>query len=122
VQGKRSDTFTLEDGRTVKGADVVKPDTWAWQQSLHAPGCRSGRLRAQSRTSGQILLIVVDKPGEKPFSLISMALTIQVTRLIQAWNQRHWIEQMFRLLKHLLAAEACQARTEDPTMGILSCV
>jgi len=71
------------------------------------------RLRARSRTYGQVLLVVVDKPGEKPFYLISMSLTIQVTRLIQAWNQRHWIEQMFRILKHLLAAEACQARSED---------
>jgi hypothetical protein len=117
VQGKRSSTFPLEDGRTVKGADVVKPDTWAWQQRLHAPGCRYGRLRAQSRTSGQVLLIVVDKPGENPLYLISMSLTIQVTRLMQAWNQRHWIAQMFRLLKHLLAAEACQARTEDAYYG-----
>ncbi len=71
------------------------------------------RLRAYSRTYGQVLLIVVDKPGEKPFYLISMSLTIPVTRLIRAWNQRHWIEQMFRLLKHLLATEACQARSED---------
>jgi len=55
----------------------------------------------------------VDKPGEKPFDRISMSLTIQVTRLIQAWNQRHWIAQMCRILQHLLAAEACQARTED---------
>jgi len=57
--------------------------------------------------------LVVDKPGEKPFYLISMSLEFQVTRLIQAWNQRHWIEQMFRLMKHLLAAEVCQVRTED---------
>src|SRR5712664_763913 len=35
VQGKRSYTFTLEDGRKVKGSDLVKPDTWAWQRSLH---------------------------------------------------------------------------------------
>jgi DDE superfamily endonuclease len=41
VQGKRSYTFTLEDGRKVKGFDLVKPDKWTWQQSLHAPGCRS---------------------------------------------------------------------------------
>ncbi len=40
VQGKRSYTFTLEDGRTVKGSDVVKTDTWAWRQRLHTPGCR----------------------------------------------------------------------------------
>ncbi len=117
VQGKRSYTFTLEDGRKVKGSDLLKPDTWSWQQSLQAPGCRYVRLRAWSRTYGQVLLVVVDKPREKPFYLISMSLTIQVTRLMQAWNQRHWIEQMFRILKHLLAAEACQARTEDAYYG-----
>jgi hypothetical protein len=117
VQGKRSYTFTLEDGRKVKGSDLVNPDKWSWQQSLHAPGCRYVRQRARSRTYGQVLLVVVDKPGEKPFYLISMSLTIQVTRLMQAWKQRHWIEQMFRILKHLLAAEACQARTEDAYYG-----
>ena len=111
VQGKRSYTFTLPDGRKVKGSDLVKVENWAWKRSLHAPGCRYVRLRAHSRTYGQVLLIVVDKPGEKPFYLLSMSLTIPVTRLIRAWNQRHWIEQMFRLLKHLLATEACQARS-----------
>src|SRR5213594_96625 len=50
VQGKRSSTFTLEDGRKVKGSDLVKVDHWAWRQSLHAPGCRYVRLRARSRT------------------------------------------------------------------------
>jgi hypothetical protein len=119
VQGNRSYPFTLEDGPKGKGSDVVQPDKWAWQQSLHAPGCRYVRLRAWSPTYGQVLLVLVDKPGAKPFYLISMSLTIQVTRLIQAWNQRHWIEQMFRTLKHLLAAEACQARTEDAYDGHL---
>ncbi len=117
VQGKRSSTFTRKDGRKGKGADVIKTDNWAWQQSLHAPGCRYVRLRAWSPTYGQVLLVVVDKPGEKPFYLLSMSRTIQVTRLMQAWNQRHWIEQMFRILKHLLATEACQARTEDAYYG-----
>jgi len=101
VQGKRSYPFTLADGPKVKGSDVVKPDQWAWQPSLHAPGCRSVRLRAWSPTSGQVLLVLIDTPGEKPLSLISMSLAIQGTRLMQAWNQRQWIEQMFRLLKHL---------------------
>jgi hypothetical protein len=50
VQGKRSYTFTLQDGRKVKGSDLVKADNWAWQYSLHAPGCRYVRLRARSRT------------------------------------------------------------------------
>ena len=117
VQGKRSYTFTLPDGRQVKGSDLVQADNWTWKRSLHAPGCRYVRLRAYSRTYGQVLLIVVDKPGEKPFYLISMTLTIPVTRLIRAWNQRHWIEQMFRLLKHLLATEACQAHSEEAYYG-----
>ena len=110
-------TFSLEDGRKVKGSDLVKVDRWTWTPSLHAPGCRYVRLRARSRTYGQIRLVVVDKPDEKPFYLISMSLHIQVTRLIQAWNQRHWIEQMFRIMKHLLATEACQARSEDAYYG-----
>jgi hypothetical protein len=117
VQGKRSSTFTLEDGRKVKGSDLIKVDNWAWKRSLHAPGCRYVRLRAHSRTYGHVLLIGVDKPGEKPFYLLSMSLTIPVTRLIRAWNQRHWIEQMFRLLKHLLATDLCQARSEDAYYG-----
>jgi hypothetical protein len=117
VQGKRSYTFTLEDGRKVKGSDLVKPEKWTWQRRLHASGCRYVRLRARSRTYGEVVLVVVDKPGEKPFYLISMSLTIPVTRLIQAWNQRRWIEQMFRIMKHLLAAEACQARSEDAYYG-----
>jgi DDE superfamily endonuclease len=117
VQGKSHYIFTLENGQQVKGSDLVKAQHWTWQHSLHAPGCRYVRLRVRSRTYGDVLLVVVDKPGDKPFYLISMSLTIQVTRLIQAWSQRHWIEQLFRLLKHLLAAEACQARSENAYYG-----
>jgi hypothetical protein len=40
VQGKRSYTFTLEDGRKVKGSDLVKPEKWTGQRRLHASGCR----------------------------------------------------------------------------------
>jgi hypothetical protein len=59
VQGKRSYTFTLEDGRKVKGSDLVQVDNWSWRQSLHAPGCRYVRLRARSRTYGQVLPAVL---------------------------------------------------------------
>jgi len=117
VQGKRAYSFTLEAGRKVKGSDLVKVDNWVWKHSLHTPGCRYVRLRARSRTYGEVVLVVVDKPGDKPFYLISMSLTMPVTRLIQAWNQRYWIEYMFRIMKHLLAAEACQARSEDAYYG-----
>ena len=74
-------------------------------------------MRARSRTYGEVVRVVVDKPGDKPFYLISMSLTMPVTRLIQAWKQRYWIEYMFRIMKHLLAAEACQARSEDAYCG-----
>ena len=117
VQGKSHYTFALENGQRVKGSDLVKVDNWLWTYSLHAPRCRYVRLRARSRTYGDVILVVVDKTADKPFYLISMSLTIQVTRLIQAWNQRHWIEQLFRILKHLLAAEACQARSENAYYG-----
>jgi hypothetical protein len=40
VQGKSHHTFTLQDGRKVKGSDLVKVDNWVWRRSLHAPGCR----------------------------------------------------------------------------------
>ncbi len=117
VQGKSHYTFALENGQKVKGSDLVKVDNWVWTYSLHAPGCRYGRLRARSRTYDDVILVVVDQPGDKPFYLISMSLTTQVTRLIQAWHQRHWIEQLFRILKHLLATEACQARSENAYYG-----
>jgi hypothetical protein len=43
----------IEDSwESFTGADVVKPDHWAWQQRLHAPGCREVRL------------VVVDTPGK----------------------------------------------------------
>jgi hypothetical protein len=88
VQGKRAYAFTLEDGQQVKGSDVVKVDHWLWKHTLHAPGCRYVRLRARSRTDGEVVLVVMDKPGDKPFYLISTSLTMPVTQLIQAWNQR----------------------------------
>ena len=106
VQGKRSYTFTLEDGRKVKGADLVKVDNWSWQQSLHAPGCRYVRLRARSRTYGQVLLVMVDKPGEKPFYLISSPVVFWPRRgdlispgLVVAWqtNSQRYLEPAARV-------------------------
>jgi hypothetical protein len=117
VQGTRSAPFPRDDGRQVKGADVVTADHWSWQPRRQAPGCRDGRLRARRRTSGQGRLVGVDKPGATPVYRSSMARTLQVTRRMQAWQQRHGSEQMVRLLTHLLATEACQARTEDAYEG-----
>ena len=119
VQGKSTYTFYLEDGRKVHGRDFIQDDAWPWQQSLHAPGCRYVRLRAQSPTYGAVTVIVVDKPGEDRLYLFCMATQIQVTRLLRAWSRRNLIEQVFRILKHLLATEACQVHSEDAYYGHL---
>jgi DDE superfamily endonuclease len=120
VQGKATYTFALEDGHKVKGSDLVHDDhEWPWRQSLNAPDCRYARLRATSPTYGEVTLILVDKPGEDRFYLLCIASPIPATRLLRLWSRRHWIEQVFRLLKHLLATEACQVHSEDAYYGHL---
>ena len=119
VQGKAIYTFYLADGRKVHGHDFVQDDAWPWQQSLHAPGCRYVRLRATSPTYGVVTVIVVDKPGDDRFYLVCLATGVQVTRLLRAWSRRNLIEQVFRILKHLLATEACQVQSEDAYYGHL---
>jgi len=120
VQGKNSYTFYLEDGRKVKGADLVHDDTaWPWCQSLHAPDCRYARLRAKSPTYGQVTLILVDKPREDRFYVFCLASDVPATRLLRVWSRRHLIEQVFRTLKSLLATDACQVHSEDAYYGHL---
>jgi hypothetical protein len=120
VQGKATYTFYLEDGHKVKGADLVDEDQeWPFRQSLNAPDCRYARLRATSPTYGEVTVIIVDKLGEKRFYLLCFATSLQATRLLRLWARRHWIEQVFRTLKHLLATDACQVHSEDAYYGHL---
>jgi hypothetical protein len=120
VQGKTSYTFYLKDGRKVKGSDLIHDDyKWPWRRSLDAPHCRYARLRAKSPTYGEVTLILVDKPGEDRLYLMCFASPIPATRLLRFWSRRHWIEQVFRTLKHLLATEACQVHSEDAYYGHL---
>ena len=120
VQGKNSSTFYLEDGHKVKGADLVHDDDdWPWRQSLNTPDYRYARLRAKSPTYGQVTVILVDKPGEERFYLLCVASQLQATRLLRLWSRRHWIEQVFRTLKHLLATDACQVHSENAYYGHL---
>lgn len=119
VQGKSTYVFTLANGQKVKGADLINGDQWPWRQSLYAPGCRYARLRANSATYGEVTLIVVDKAGEERFYLFCLASDIPATRLLRVWSRRHLIEQVFRLLKHLLATDACQVRSENAYYGHL---
>ena len=39
--------------------------------------------------------------------------------MIRRWRRRPWIEFVFRTLKQLLAAEACQVHSEDAYYGHL---
>ena len=119
VQGKTTYTFTLADGRKVKGAALIHDKAWPWHQSLSAPGCRYARLRAKSATYGAVTLILVDKPGEERFYLFCVASPMPATRLLRAWSRRHLIEEVFRTLKHLLATDACQVHNEDAYYGHL---
>lgn len=119
VQGKSSYVFTLPDGRTIKGRDLLRDDPWSWRQSLDAPGCRYARLRAHSATYGEVTLIAVDKPSEDRFYLMALGTTLTAPRLLRLWSRRTLIEQVFRTLKSLLATDACQVRSEHAYYGHL---
>jgi len=77
------------------------------------------RLTATSPTYGQITVVIVDEPGQDRYYLLCWATAITAPRLIRAWKRRSWIEHHFRLLKHLLAAAACQVHGEDAYYGHL---
>ena len=120
VQGKATYTFYLPDGRKVKGADLVDENQEGpFRQSLNAPDCRYARLRATSPTYGAVTVLIVDKPREKRFYLLCFATPLQATRLLRLWSRRHWIEHVFRTLKHLLATDACQVHNADAYYGHL---
>jgi len=120
VQGKATYTFYLADGRKVKGADLVDEDQdWPFRQSLNARGCRYARLQAMSPTYGAVTVLIVAQPREKRFYLLCFATPLQATRLLRLWSRRHWIEHVFRTLKHLLATDACQVHSEDAYYGHL---
>ena len=119
VQGKSRYAFTLEGGHKVKGADLTTGDQWPWRQSLYTPGCRYARLRAHSATYGEVTLIWVDKVGEDRFYLFCLASDIPATRLLRVWSRRNLIAQVFRILKHFLATDACQVHSEAAYYGHL---
>lgn len=98
---------------------MLQVDVWPWRQRLDAPGCRYARLRARSATSGAVILIAVDKPGEDSCYLLALDTPIPATRLLRLWSRRTLIEQGFRTLKSLLATDACKVRSEDAYYGPL---
>jgi hypothetical protein len=119
VEGKQSYVFTLADGHKVKGEDLIQGTGWQWRQHPWEAGVRYVRLRATSPTYGKVTVILVDEPGEDRFYLLCLETERSAPQLIRRWRRRSWIEFVFRTLKHLLAADACQVRSEDAYYGHL---
>ena len=83
------------------------------------PRVRYVRLRATSPTYGEVTLVIVDEPRQDRFYLLCVETTLSGPQLIRRWRRRSWIEFVFRILKHLLATEACQAHSEGAYYGHL---
>ena len=118
VEGNTTDNFTLADGRRVKGHDLIETQ-WPWRSHPWEPGVRYVRLRATSPTYGAVTLVIVDAPRQDRFSLLCLETTLSGPQLIRRWRRRNWIAFVFRILKHRLATEACQAHSEDAYYGHL---
>jgi hypothetical protein len=119
VEGKQSSVFPLADGRQVKGQDLIQGQGWPWRQHPWEPDVRYVRLRATSPTYGQVTIVIVDEPTQDRFYLLCQETERSAPQLIRRWRRRHWIELVFRTLKHLLATEACQVQSEDAYYGHL---
>jgi hypothetical protein len=119
VEGKGSYIFTLADGRRIKGSDLTQGEAWPWRQHPWEPHVRYVWLRATSPTYGKVTVVIVDAPRQDRFYLLCLETTRSAPQLIRRWRRRSWIEFVFRTLKHLLATEACQVRSEDTYYGHL---
>ena len=101
-------------GRQVEnGSDLLSRVEWAWCNSPWEPRVRDrlpeglesdlwgGDLAGSSTNRGRIVL-----------SLKCLSTSRRATPLIRRWRRRHGIEDAFRTLTPLLAADACQVHRE----------
>jgi hypothetical protein len=77
------------------------------------------RLTANNPTDGLVTVVIIDELGQGRYSLLGQATRRTAPRVIRAWKRRSGIAHHCRLLKHLLAAEACQVHGEDAYDGHL---
>jgi hypothetical protein len=91
VEGRATYTFTLADGRQVKGHDLLE-GAWPWREHPWEPRVRYMRLRALSPTYGEVTVVIVDEPGQDRFYLLCLETTLSGPQLIRRWRRRHWIE------------------------------
>ena len=61
----------------------------------------------------------MDKAGAERFDVFCLASDMPATRLLRVWSRRNLIAQVFRILKHLLATDACQVQNEEAYYGHL---
>jgi hypothetical protein len=119
VEGKHTYVFQLPDGRRMTGQELLRWADWPWHDCLQLPRLRYVRLTANNPTYGLVTVVIIDEPGQGRYYLLCQATRLTAPRLIRAWKRRSWIEHHFRLLKYLLAAEACQVHGEDAYYGHL---
>jgi hypothetical protein len=119
VEGKRSSTCTVADGRQVTGQDLIESQVWPWRQHPWEARVRYTRLQATSPTYGAVTIVIVDEPGQDRFYRLCLSTSLTAPQLNRRWCYRHGIEYGFRTLKHLLATEACQVHSEDAYYGHL---
>src|SRR5688500_19877135 len=84
-----------------------------------SPGYAMSGYRPKSPTYGDVTVVIVDGPGQDRFYLLCLETTLSGPQLIGRWRRRHWIEFVFRVLKHLLATESGQVHSEDAYYGHL---
>jgi hypothetical protein len=118
VEGKVNYPFTLADGRPVNGHDFLEGE-WPWRGHPWEPRVCYVRLQAPSPTYGAVTVVIVDEPGEDRYYLLWLETALSGPVLIRRWRRRHWMEFVFRVLKHLLATESCQVHSEDAYYGHL---
>jgi hypothetical protein len=74
-------------------------------------------------TKGGSLQAIVCTQAQRPRrgngAITPVETRLSAPQLIRRWRRRTWIEFVFRTLKHLLATEACQGRSEDAYYGHL---
>jgi len=63
--------------------------------------------------------VIVEEPGQDRFYLLGVETRLRAPQLIRRWRRRTWIALVLRTLKHLVATEACQGRSEDAYYGHL---
>lgn len=117
VEGKSTYVFLVADGRKVQGHDLGHQSDWPWRDRPWEPQVRYARLTATSPTSGEVTVVIVAQPRQDGSSLFCRATSMSAPCLLRRWRRRTWIAFVFRTLKHLLAAEACQVHREEASYG-----